>query len=43
MGCYSVTLPLPEGLHVAKKSQDMMLQENYGLQNSPCGGGGKGR
>ena len=39
MGCYSVTLPLPEGLHVAKNSQDMKLQENHGLQNSPWGGG----
>ena len=38
MGCYSVTLPLPEGLHVAKNSQDMRLQENHGLQNSPWGG-----
>ena len=39
MGCYSVTLPLPEGLHGAKTSQDSRLQENFGVQNDPVGGG----
>ena len=45
MGCYSVTLPLPESLHVAKYSQGMRLQENHGLQNYPSavGGGGGGK
>ena len=37
MGCYSVTLPLPEGLHGAKTTQDTRLQENYGVQNYPWG------
>ena len=40
-GCYSLTLPLSEGEHVAKSLQDIGLQEKYGLQNSPWGGGGK--
>ena len=40
-GCYSLTLPLSEGSHVAKSLQDIGLQEKYGLQNSPWGGGGK--
>ena len=38
MGSYLVTLPLPEGLHVAKTSQDMRFKENHGLQNSPWAG-----
>ena len=39
MGCYSLTLPLSEDLHVAKSLQDIGLSEKYGLQNSPLGGG----
>ena len=38
-GCYSLTLPLSEGLYVAKSLQDIRLQEKYGLQNSPWGEG----
>ena len=38
MGCYSVALPLPECSHVAKNSQDIRLEENHGLRNSPLVG-----
>ena len=31
-GCYSIMLPLSEGLHVARSLQDIGLQEKYGLQ-----------
>ena len=36
-GCYSLTLSLPEGLHVAKSLQDIGLYEKYGLQYSSWG------
>ena len=38
--CYTLTLPLSEGLHLLFGVLYNVVSENYSVLNSPCGGGG---
>ena len=38
--CYTLTLPLSEGLHLLFCVLYNVVSENHGVQNSPWGGGG---